>query len=164
WPLPFRLSPDIVLDLPATRWRVLIGSQLVVIGIVALLVSLLLRRRRAKLLAGALTLVIVGTGIGLPPIVVDAYPTSYRRPLLTYHAGSIAAGAAVYREHCAGCHGATGAGSVPMPDLRSAAIARRHAGELYWLVSHGIADRDMPAFDGRLPEAQRWDVINYIRA
>src|SRR5439155_558547 len=29
WPLPFRLSPDVVLDVPAIRWRVLIGTQLV---------------------------------------------------------------------------------------------------------------------------------------
>ena len=164
WPLPFRLSPDIVLDVAIARWRVLIGSQLVVIGTVALLVSFLLRRRRRRVLAGALALVIIGTGIGLPPIVVDAYPTSYQRPPLAYHAGSIASGGAIYRQHCAACHGATGAGAPTGPDLRSAAIARRHAGELYWVVSHGNPGHDMPRFDDRLREAQRWDVINYIRA
>jgi putative copper resistance protein D len=163
WPLPFRLSPEVVLDVPAVRWRVLVGTQLVVGGVVALLVSMLIRRR-VKVLAGALALVVFGVGIGLPPIVVSAYPTSYRRPLLTYHAGSIASGAAVYREHCAGCHGTTGVGAPPLPDLRSAAIARRHAGELFWLVTHGVRRRGMPPFDGRLAEAQRWDVINYIRA
>jgi putative copper resistance protein D len=158
WPLPFRFSFDVVLDVPATRWRVLVGSQLVVIGIVVLLVSLLLRGRRRNVLAAALVLVIIGTGIGLPPIVVDAYPTSYRRPLLSYHASSIAAGKWVYDEHCARCHGATAI------DLRSSAIARRHAGELFWLVSNGLSRQRMPRFDGRLGEAQRWDVINYIRA
>ena len=163
WPLPFRLSPDVVLDVPAIRWRVLFGTQLVVGGFIALLVSMLIRRR-AKVLAGAVALVVFGVGIGLPPIVVSAYPTSYRRPLLTYHAGSIASGAAVYREHCAGCHGSTGVGAPPLPDLRSAAIARRHAGELFWLVTHGVPRRGMPPFDGRLAETQRWDVINYIRA
>ena len=163
WPLPFRLSPDVVLDVPAIRWRVLIGTQLVVGGFIALLVSMLIRRR-AKVLAGAVALVVFGVGIGLPPIIVSAYPTSYRRPLLTYHAGSIASGAAVYREHCAGCHGSTGVGAPPLPDLRSAAIARRHAGELFWLVTHGVPRRGMPPFDGRLAETQRWDVINYIRA
>ena len=163
WPLPFRLSPDVVLDVPAIRWRVLFGTQLVVGGFIALLVSMLIRRR-AKVLAGAVALVVFGVGIGLPPIIVSAYPTSYRRPLLTYHAGSIASGAAVYREHCAGCHGSTGVGAPPLPDLRSAAIARRHAGELFWLVTHGVPRRGMPPFDGRLAETQRWDVINYIRA
>ena len=69
----------------------------------------------------------------------------------------------VYAEHCAGCHGSTGA-SPPLPDLRSAAIARRHAGELFWLVSRGMPERGMPGFSRRLGEPQRWDVINFIRA
>jgi len=163
WPLPFRFSLELVLDVPETRWRVLLGSQLVIIGILALLASQLLRHRRRPVLVGALVLVVFGLGVGLPPIVVDAYPTSYRRPLLAYHAASIASGAGVYREHCAGCHGAAGA-MPPLPDLRSAAIARRHAGELFWLVNNGVPERGMPPFGERLREPQRWDVINYIRA
>ena len=163
WPLPFRLSPDVVLDVPEIRWRVFLGSQLVIVGLVLLLVVLLLRRRRARVLTAALALVAVGAGVGLGPLLVDAYPTSYRRPLLTYHAASIASGMAVYAEHCAGCHGSTGA-SPPLPDLRSAAIARRHAGELFWLVSRGIPEHGMPGFRSRLGEPQRWDVINFIRA
>jgi putative copper resistance protein D len=139
WPLPFRFSFDVVLDVPATRWRVLVGSQLVVIGIVVLLVSLLLRGRRRKVLAAALVLVIIGTGIGLPPIVVDAYPTSYRRPLLSYHASSIAAGKWVYDEHCARCHGATAI------DLRSSAVAES-AKTVGWQVEPGRAWLVAPDF------------------
>jgi putative copper resistance protein D len=73
---------------------------------------------------------------------------------------------AVYREHCAACHGVTGAGSrasAPRP-LTSAPTSRRHAGELFWLVSHGIPGGSMPGFANRLNEARRWDVINFIRA
>ena len=116
WPLPFRFSPDVVLDVPEIRWRVFLGSQLMIAGVVLLLMVLLLRRRRMRVLTAALLLVAVGAGIGLVPLVVDAYPTSYRRPLLTYHAASIASGMTVYAEHCAGCHGSTGA-SPPLPDL-----------------------------------------------
>ncbi len=168
WPFSFRLSLDTLLDAPATRWRALLGSQLALVGVVALIASLPVRGRRAPMLAGALALVAAGAGIGLPPLVVDAYPTSYRRPLLTYHAASIASGMAVYRQHCASCHGATGAGDgtamrAPV-DLRSAPTSRRHAGEIYWLVGHGITGRGMPRFDNRLDEARRWDVINFIRA
>ena len=43
-------------------------------------------------------------------------------------------------------------------------MARRHAGELFWLVGHGIAERGMPAFEPRLAERARWDVINFVRA
>jgi putative copper resistance protein D len=156
WPLPFRFSPDGVLDAPATRWRALLGSQLAVAGVVGLIAALLVRRARLALLGAALALVAVGAGIGLPPLVVDAYPTSYRRPLLTYHVASIASGAVVYRERCAACHDARW--------LTSASTSRRHAGELFWLVSHGIPAREMPGFERRLTEPQRWDVINYIRA
>jgi putative copper resistance protein D len=168
WPLPFRLSLDSLLDEPVTRWRALVGGQLAVVGVVALIASSLVRRRRAAVLAGAGALVAIGAGVGLPPLVVDAYPTTYRRPLLTYHAASIASGMATYREHCAACHGATGAGdgdaTRSLADLRSPPASRRHAGELFWLVSHGIPSRAMPAFASRLGEAGRWDVINFIRA
>jgi putative copper resistance protein D len=70
---------------------------------------------------------------------------------------------AVYREHCASCHGASGAGARAVGDLRGPATARRHAGELFWQVTYGVAG-GMPAFGGRLTEGQRWDAINFIRA
>jgi putative copper export protein/mono/diheme cytochrome c family protein len=163
WPLPFRLSPDVLDDVPAMRWRALLGSQLAVAGLVALIASCLVRRRRVPVLAGGLALVAIGTGVGVLPLVVDAYPTTYKRPLLTYHAASIASGMTIYREHCAGCHGATGAGG-PLADLRSPPTSRRHAGEIFWLISHGMPERGMPEFGSRLGEARRWDVINFIRA
>src|SRR5439155_12538593 len=49
-------------------------------------------------------------------------------------------------------------------DLRSSPTTRRHAGEIFWLISHGIPGHGMPDFGSRLGEAQRWDVINFIRA
>src|SRR6267378_4653403 len=64
WPLPFRLSLDRLLDVPAMRWRALLGSQLAVAGVVALIVSLIVRRRRAPALAGAFALVALGVGVG----------------------------------------------------------------------------------------------------
>lgn len=172
WPFPFRFSLDALLDVPATRERALLGSQLVVLGIVAAVASLLVRRHRALVLAGALALGATGAGVGLPPIVVDAYPTAYRRPPVTYHAASIAPGMSVYREHCATCHGATGAGDGPsvhslrrpLADLRSPPASRRHAGEIFWLITHGIPGRGMPGFESRLGEAERWDAINFLRA
>lgn len=163
WPLPFRLSVETLFDVPAARRRALVGSQLVVLGVVVSLAALIARRRRAPVLAGALALVVVGTGVGVPPLVVDAYPTTYRRPPITYHASSIASGMAVYRAHCAECHGAAGTGGATVGDLRGPATARRHAGELFWRVTHGVPP-DMPAFAGRLTDAQRWDAINFIRA
>lgn len=162
WPLPFRLSLDILVDVPAARWRALLGSQLAVAGLVALIASCLVRHRRVLVLVGGLALVGIGAGVGVFPLVVDAYPTTFKRPLPTYHAVSIASGRTIYREHCAGCHGAAGAAGS-LTDLRSPPTSRRHAGEIFWLISHGIPERGMPGFGSQLGEAARWDVINYIR-
>jgi putative copper resistance protein D len=167
WPFPFRFSLDILTDVPTVRWRVVLGAQIAIVGLVMLIASFLVARRwRGPLRAGAAALVATGAGVGLLPLIVDAYPTTYRRPPVTYHAESIAAGRAVYGEHCAGCHGVRGSGdgAPTLRPLTGPPSARRHAGELFWLVSHGIPGKDMPGFATRLSEAQRWDVINFIRA
>ena len=172
WPLPFRLSLDAMLDGRATRGRARLGGELVVLGTVAAMASLLVRRHRAPVLAGSLALVALGAGVGLPPVMIDAYPTAYRRPPVTYHAASIALGMSVYLEHCASCHGATGAGDGPSvrslarrpADLRSAPTSLRHAGEIFWLITHGVPRQGMPGFERRLGEAERWHVINFLRA
>jgi putative copper export protein/mono/diheme cytochrome c family protein/peroxiredoxin len=171
WPFPFRFSVDKLLDGPVARWQVLLGAHLVLIGAIVAIASRFVRRRRAPMLAGALVLIAVGAGVGLGPIVVDAYPTTYLRPPVTYHAASITSGMLVYREHCATCHGATGAreplsgqGQRSLVDLRSPPASRRPAGEIFWLITHGIPARGMPGFEGRLAEAECWDVITFIRA
>jgi putative copper export protein/mono/diheme cytochrome c family protein len=166
WPFPFRLSLDVLTDVPSARGRAVWASQLVVVGLVVLLASWFVRRRRGSMRVGALVLMASGVAAGLGPLVVDAYPTTYRRPLVTYHAESIATGMEIYREHCAACHGVRGAGggaSAP-PPLTAPPSSRRHAGDLFWLVTHGMPERGMPAFGTRLDEARRWDVINFIRA
>jgi len=181
WPLPFRLTLDAVSDVPATRWRALVGGQLAVIGLLGLIASVVARRRRAVVRIAALGLVAIGAGIGLPPLAIHAYPTTYRRSLVTYHAGSIAMGMAIYREQCARCHspadtrggtrnvvGAIAGGDSThhrlASDLRAPAVVRRPAGELFWLVGHGVPERGMPGFESRLDEVKRWDVINFVRA
>jgi putative copper export protein/mono/diheme cytochrome c family protein/peroxiredoxin len=161
WPFPFRLTLDGLDDVG--RRRAVAASQIGLTAVVALLGAAILRRRRVPLLAGAATLAVVAAALGLPPLVLDAYPTTFRRPPVTYHATSIAAGMAVYAEHCASCHGADGAG-VARTDLRSRSMARRHAGEIFWIVGRGIPERGMPAFESRLAESARWDVINFVRA
>jgi len=172
WPLPFRFSLEIALDTWATGWRALLGSQLLVLGVVSVVASRFARRRRAPMLSGALVLIAIGAIIGLPPIVVDAYPTTYQRPPVTYHAASIAAGLSLYRGNCARCHEPRGGGGGPSAeggrppsiDLRSPAASRRLAGDLYWLITRGIPRRGMPAFERRLTEPERWDVVNALRA
>src|SRR5207247_4399012 len=99
-------------DTAGLRARVLVGSQVVVLGLVAVLCACFVRARRLVLGVSALTLLAFGAGLMLPPLAVDAYPTTYRRPAVTYQASSIAEGAALFRIHCAPCHGSTGPATV----------------------------------------------------
>jgi putative copper resistance protein D len=172
WPLSFRLTFAVVEEAADLRARALIGSQVVVLGFVALLCATLVRGRRLALGAGALVLLGAGAGIMLPPLAVDAYPTTYRRPAVTYQAASIVEGASLYQTHCAACHGRTGAGdgparpALPRPpaDLRAAHTAQHTAGDLFWWITAGIPAARMPAFGGVLDDDQRWHVINFVRA
>jgi putative copper resistance protein D len=172
WPLSFRLSTIVLDDAPALRARVLVGSQLAVLGAVIALCSLAWRRLRAPVLSGGALVFACGMGLALPPLAIDAYPLTYRRPAVAYTAASIAVGSGLYAEHCTACHGPTGAGDgpagfrLPRPpaDFRAAHTLHHTAGDLYWWISHGIPDAGMPGFAHQLSEDQRWDLVNYVRA
>ncbi|HXG03525.1 MAG TPA: c-type cytochrome, partial [Candidatus Binatia bacterium] len=112
-----------------------------------------------------------GLSQALPPLSVDAYPTTYRRAPVPYAALSIASGRRLFREHCVACHGPGGAGDGPAAATlprRPADLTARHtsdhtAGDLFWWLTHGLG-RGMPAFGQRLTEEERWDLINFVRA
>ena len=170
WPFSVRLSLGALDVAPELRTTVLVGSQVAVLGAVALLASLALRRWRLPLLAGGAVVLAAGLGIALPPLVTDAYPTTYQRPDVPYHAAAIAEGRALFAEHCVACHGARGGGDGPAaaalnprpPDLRAHHVALHTAGDLFWWIGHGL--RQMPAFGDRLSPDERWDLVNFLRA
>jgi putative copper export protein/mono/diheme cytochrome c family protein/peroxiredoxin len=170
WPLSFRLTLDNLVAAPDFRSQVLVGSQVGVLGLVVLLASLALRRQRLALLAGGGVVLVAGAVIAVPPLVSDAYPTTYRRPDVPYRAASIAAGQALFAEHCAVCHGPGGAGDGPAavtlqprpPDLRAHHVALHTAGDIFWWITHGKTS--MPAFGERLDSEARWHLVNYLRA
>ena len=171
WPLPFRLTLAAI-DAAGARLPVLIGSQVAIVGLVGLAVSALVRAGRQLIAVAGLALLVAGLALALPPLAVDAYPTTYRRPDLPYHATSIARGADLYRRDCAACHGPAGAGDgrdargLPRPpaDLRSPHTGQHTAGDLYWWITTGIARAGMPAFGQRLGDEERWSLVNFVRA
>ncbi len=78
-----------------------------------------------------------------------------------------AAGAAVYRENCAVCHGLPGGtptaiarGMFPKPPklLEGTGVTDDPAGETYWKVSNGIRLTGMPGFSESLSQTQMWQV------
>ncbi|HEU5188205.1 MAG TPA: CopD family protein [Methylomirabilota bacterium] len=171
WPLSFRLSWDAAAALPGVRTRVLIGGQIAVVGVLGLIVAVLLARARALAALAGVALVTIGLWVALPPLSVDAYPTTYRRTTVPYQVSSIAHGEALYRSHCVLCHGPAGWGDGPagagLPkkpaDLTAPHTAQHTAGDMYWWLTHGIPAAGMPAFGAVLGEDDRWDLINYIR-
>jgi len=77
------------------------------------------------------------------------------------------AGANVYREHCAVCHGFPGGpptaasrGMYPKPPrlLEGTGVTDDPPGETYWKVSNGIRLSGMPSFSESLSETQMWQV------
>lgn len=80
---------------------------------------------------------------------------------------NLAAGAKVYREHCAVCHGLPAqkesliaAGMYPHPPklLEGKGVTDDEPGESYWKVANGIRLTGMPGFRPALSETQMWRV------
>jgi thiosulfate dehydrogenase len=77
------------------------------------------------------------------------------------------AGAQVYRENCAVCHGLPGGtptsiarGMYPKPPklLEGTGVTDDEPGETYWKVSNGIRLTGMPGFNESLSQTQMWQV------
>jgi thiosulfate dehydrogenase len=77
------------------------------------------------------------------------------------------AGAQIYKEHCAVCHGlpaqpqtAIAKGMFPKPPklMEGTGVSDDPAGETYWKVANGIRLTGMPGFDKTLSTTEMWQV------
>jgi thiosulfate dehydrogenase len=84
---------------------------------------------------------------------------------------NLAAGAQVYREQCAVCHGLPeqketmiAAGMFPHPPklMEGKGVTDDEPGESYWKVANGIRLTGMPGFRPRLSETQLWQVSQLV--
>src|SRR5690348_12121003 len=80
---------------------------------------------------------------------------------------NLTAGAHVYMEQCAVCHGVPGKeqtaiakGEFPRPPhlFRGKGVTDDEPGETYWKVANGIRLTGMPGFKGNLTDTQMWQV------
>jgi mono/diheme cytochrome c family protein len=80
---------------------------------------------------------------------------------------NLASGAALYREHCAVCHGLPGQketaiakGMYPHPPklTEGKGVTDDEPGESYWKVANGIRLTGMPGFRSSLAETQMWQI------
>ena len=75
-----------------------------------------------------------------------------------------AAGALVYREHCAQCHRADATGDGrKKPSLRTDHVRSATDGDLEWFLRQGDRAHGMPSWSN-LPEGQRWQLVTYLRS
>jgi thiosulfate dehydrogenase len=84
---------------------------------------------------------------------------------------NLLAGAKIYREHCAVCHGtagepktATAKGMFPAPPelFRGKGVTDDPAGETFWKAANGIRLTGMPAYRGSLSDEQLWQVSQLL--
>jgi len=81
-----------------------------------------------------------------------------------------ASGKKLYKVLCSVCHGLKGKGDgmggtvlKPKPtDLTSAAFHLQTDGAIFWKIQEGRAP--MASYKTSIPEKNRWEIINYIRA
>jgi len=85
---------------------------------------------------------------------------------------NLIAGAKVYKEQCAVCHGLPGepkstiaAGMFPKPPelFHGTGVTDDDAWESYWKVENGIRMTGMPGFKDRLTEKQIWQVSVLVK-
>jgi len=79
-------------------------------------------------------------------------------------AQSIAEGSKLYEQHCLACHGGSGKGGIG-PDLTgSVRIHGNTDGEMFHVITAGVAGTAMKGFKKELTEEMRWHLVNYIKS
>jgi mono/diheme cytochrome c family protein len=87
-------------------------------------------------------------------------------------ASNLAAGAQIYRDTCAVCHGLrdqpeTGIakGMFPKPPqlMKGKGVTDDPVGETYWKVKNGIRLTGMPGFGASMTDQQMWQVSLYLQ-
>jgi thiosulfate dehydrogenase len=145
-----------------------------------------------KFLLGLIVgLIVIPAGVylyfssGSAPVATSSAPMPFERMLarMALHArmrkempkaspipadeGSFVAGAQVYKDHCAVCHGLPGQplttialGMFPKPPklMEGTGVSDDPPEETYWKVSGGIRMTGMPGFEKTLSSAQVWQV------
>jgi mono/diheme cytochrome c family protein len=86
-----------------------------------------------------------------------------RRNPLAEDPDAVAAGANLFDQHCAECHGEMAEGGRKGPSLRADPVQQATPGTLFWILTNGVVRRGMPVWS-KLPEPQRWQLVSYLKS
>jgi mono/diheme cytochrome c family protein len=75
---------------------------------------------------------------------------------------AVAAGAILFEQRCAECHGDAARGGKG-PSLRAAEVQGATPGAIFWILTNGVVRKGMPVWS-KLPEPQRWQLVRYIKS
>jgi mono/diheme cytochrome c family protein len=84
---------------------------------------------------------------------------------------AIVAGAKLYTQHCAMCHGSGVGDRTPLakglyirpPQFVKHGVDDDPEGETYWKIEHGIRFTAMPSYKGTLTEEQIWQITYFMK-
>jgi putative copper resistance protein D len=168
WPFPIRITFDALAD-ATERPDLLVAIAACGAGLVAILAGIPSHRLRWVLLAiGGLA--VVWFAPRLLALTAPAFPTTFVTSPTDYSVQSIAVGADLYAQRCAGCHGPSGRGDGPAakdlqpppPDLTAFKVHAQPDGNLYWWITRGIGA--MPPFAADPGDISPWNLINFVHA
>ena len=75
---------------------------------------------------------------------------------------AVAGGRNLFERHCAECHGLSAEGGKKGPSLVVPEVQDATPGAVFWVLTNGVVRRGMPVWS-KLPEAQRWQLVSYLR-
>ena len=169
WPFSATLSLDPVFANGRLDPGFVIAISAAVAGLVALAGGIYYRSRIAA--AAGVLAALGASNFIVWDMEVPAYPTSFMTSPIAFTADAVARGGRIYADDCTACHGQTGNGDGPaatrFPRGEATVVAHlldHPVGDLFWFIGNGIPGTPMPGFSGEIPPAQRWTLIQYLRA
>lgn len=159
------------------------------------------RGRRTRMFKGFVLGIVIGIlllvgctyfyfSLGFAPVATAAHPMPFERkmakialhayldkmqhpqPLVPADEPNLIAGAKVYKEQCATCHGLPGEpksaiskGMFPAPPLlfEGTGVTDDEPWETYWKVENGIRMTGMPGFKSQVDEKKVWQVTMLVK-
>ena len=175
WPFSWQFSLVTLREDAEFRQEVVISLLAIGGAILAMTAAFIWRRFRLPALI-LLLATIFWRGPSFSLLTTEAYPTSFQTSPTGFSAASIAHGQVLFMQNCVACHGPEGVGNGPAAaslrikpaDLTQPHIQEHTDGEMFWFLTHGIDDTEgglaMPGFATVLSPADRWALIDYVRA